>query len=101
MPEYLIAIVVSSVLGGYAWLNRRITDVDERLDAFTVKVAEVYVTKEQLNNALNRLENQFNRIGDRLETSLLRMEDKLDAHVSEDRCRIENVINKYNLKNHD
>jgi DNA repair exonuclease SbcCD ATPase subunit len=101
MPEYAIALIISAAFGSYAWLNRKITDVDERLDAFTVKVAEVYVTKEQLQNALNRLENQFNRIGDRLESSLLRMEDKLDAHVSEDRCRIENVINKYNLKNND
>ena len=101
MPEYVIALIISACLSSYAWLTRRIGDVDERLDAFTVKVAEVYVTKEQLEIALNRLENQCTRIGDRLENSLLRMEDKLDAHVSEDRRRIEAVINKYNLKKND
>ena len=82
-------------------MNRRVEEVDRKIDTFAMKVAEEYVTKGQLEHALNRLENQCTRIGDRLESSLLRVEDKLDAHVSEDRRRIEAVINKYNLKKND
>ena len=88
-------------MGGFCWINRRIDLVDSKVDALEVKAAEVYVTKDQLDKALARLESQFLRFGDRLEISLLRMEDKLDAHVSEDRSRINNVIQKYNLNDHD
>ena len=101
MPEYVLAFILSAFVGGLGWINRRIDLVDSKVDALEVKAAEVYVTKDQLDKALTRLENQFLRFGDRLETSLLRMEDKLDAHVSEDRSRINNVIQKYNLNDHD
>lgn len=101
MPEYVLAFILSACVGGLGWINRRIDLVDSKVDALEVKAAELYVTKDQLDKALTRLENQFLRFGDRLEISLLRMEDKLDAHVSEDRSRINNVIQKYNLNDHD
>jgi hypothetical protein len=97
MPEYLLALIISACIGSYGWLSRRIDQVDQRIDRFEVKVAEEYVTKQTLARALDRLEAQFLRVGGRLETSLLRMEDKIDAHVSEDRRRIEHIIEKYHL----
>lgn len=97
MPEYLLALIISACIGSYGWLSRRIDQVDQRIDRFEVKVAEEYATKEMLARAIDRLEAQFLRVGERLETSLIRMEDKLDAHVSEDRSRIEHIIEKYHL----
>jgi uncharacterized coiled-coil protein SlyX len=86
MPEYLTALAVSAVLGGFGLLHRRVEALDYRIDKFEVKVAETYVTKEDLYK-------MFDKLGHSLE----RMEDKLDAHVSENRSRISDVIHKYNL----
>ena len=102
MPEYLLALIISACIGSYGWLSRRLDQVDQRIDRFEVKVAEEYATKEALVRAIDCLDGQFLRVGERLECSLIRMEDKLDAHVSEDRNRIDHIIQKYNLnKNND
>ena len=97
MPEYIVALILSACLGSLGWLTRKIDSVENRLDEFELKVASEYVTKAELFRALDRIESSFLRVGDNLQNSLIRVEDKLDAHVSEDRERIQSIIRKYRL----
>lgn len=87
MPEYLIALALTTALGAASFLLRRIDGVDSRVDKLELKVAETYVTKETMY-----------RILDRLEGSLSRMEEKLDAHVFEDPEMIKRLRDKYQSK---
>lgn len=84
MPEYLIALILSAILGGAGFLMRRIDNVDEKIDRLELKVAEFYVTKDTLF-----------RMFDRLDSNLTRMEEKLDAHVFEDPRLLEQIRKKY------
>lgn len=86
MPEYLIVLIASSCVGAFGWLARWVNDVDRRLDRFEVKVAEEYVTKEQLAKAIDRLEGHF-----------IRLEQKFDAHVIVTPENIASLIQKYKL----
>ena len=86
MPEYLVGISATAILTLFGILHKKSEAIDHRIDRLEVKVAETYVTKEDL-----RLE--FERIG----KALTRMEDKIDAHVSEDTQRITSMKRKYNL----
>ena len=86
MPEYAIGLAATAVLTVFGVLNRKSDAIDSRIDRLEVKLAETYVTKEDL-----RLEFE------RLVKSLSRMEDKIDAHVSEDNQRIATMKRKYNL----
>lgn len=80
MPEYLIALALSTILGGFAWLNKRVSDVDDKFDAFTVKVVEEYATKESLASAMNRLELYFLRIEDKLDSQIIDLPTRV-AHL--------------------
>lgn len=86
MPEYLIALTLSAVLGSFGWIYRKVEGIDSRLDRFELRAAQTFVTRETLD-----------RTFDRLEAHLIRMEDKIDAHVSGNPNRIESMRNKYNL----
>lgn len=70
MPEYLIALVASVVVGYGAFLHRKVDDTSQGLDEFKTEVAKTYVTKEDLEKNFDRLNN-----------TLQRFEVKLDAHV--------------------
>ena len=67
-------------------INRKIDLVERRQDHLELKVAETYVTKAELRDQYARLL-----------TSFARLEDKVDAHVSEDKVKIELIKQKYNL----
>lgn len=84
MPEYIVAIIISACVGSYGWLARRIEDVDRRVDTFEVKVAKEYVTKDELANALSRLEGHF-----------VRLEEKFDQHVISTPEKIASLIQSY------
>jgi hypothetical protein len=87
MIEQIIAVVIALITGAAALttrINKRIDDVDLRMDRLELKMAETYVTKETLY-----------RMFDRLDHSLSRMEEKLDAHVFEDPDKLREIRRKY------
>jgi len=51
-------------------LHGRVHDLDKRIDLFELRVAESYVSKTDLNEALERFE-----------THMLRIENKLDKII--------------------
>ena len=59
MPEYVIGIVLSAIIGVFTNIYTRVNKIDDKVDRLELKVAEHYVTKEDL----------------------MRFEDKLDAVI--------------------
>ena len=68
MPEYIVGIAATVCLTLFGILHRKSELIDSRVDKLEVKVAEVYVTKEEI-----RLEFEL------LRGQMLRIEDKLDS----------------------
>ena len=86
MPEYVVTFAVTAVLGLFGIMYKKGEATDGRLDRLEVKVAETYLTKEEYYRSVEQL------LG-----ALTRLEDKVDAHVSEDPCKIDKIKRKYNL----
>lgn len=84
LPEYFIAIVLSTLAGGYTLLQRKIDSTDDKIDRLELKVSETYLSKAEVHS-------QFIRLWD----TLHRMEEKLDAHVSENKINIQRIKDKY------
>ncbi|AAL73319.1 hypothetical protein P60_gp38 [Synechococcus phage P60] len=84
MPEYLVALLLSAIAGGYTLLHRRIDTTFEKINRLELKVSEQYVSKADVAG-------QFMRLWD----TLNRMEEKLDAHVSENKVEIQRIKDKY------
>tara|TARA_B100001063_G_C16524576_1_gene433324 strand:+ start:120 stop:344 length:225 start_codon:yes stop_codon:yes gene_type:complete len=66
--------VVTAVIAGLSALgvlttrlNNRITELDSRIDAIDVKIAEKYVSKESLNDVIDRMESHMIRIENKLD----------------------------------
>ena len=86
MPEYALGLMFSGLFAVCGLINRKIDLVERRQDQLELKVAETYVTKQELKDQYGLLL-----------TSLARLEDKVDAHVSEDKLKIDLIKKKYNL----
>ena len=86
MPEYALGLMFSGLFAVCGLINRKIDLVERRQDQLELKVAETYVTKQELKDQYALLL-----------TSLSRLEDKVDAHVSEDKLKIDLIKKKYNL----
>ena len=86
MPEYALGLMFSGLFAVCGLINRKIDLVERRQDQLELKVAETYVTKAELKDQYALLL-----------TSLTRLEDKVDAHVSEDKLKIDLIKKKYNL----
>lgn len=86
MPEYIVGIALTALLGALGFLNRRIDMVNTRLENHELKVAENYITKVEVSQNFERLFEM-----------LMRLEDKVDAHVSEEPRKIDRIKRKYNL----
>ena len=74
MIEAIIPATIALVTGGGVMFNRihnRIHDLDRRVDGVELRVAEAYVSKDDFNNALNKMESH-----------LIRIEDKMDQLVN-------------------
>ena len=65
MVEALIPVAVAAATG-FSVLIRglytRVHDLDNRVDAFELRVAESYVSKESFSNAIERVEAHMIRI---------------------------------------
>ena len=68
VPIFIAAATGVSVL--ISRLHQRVTHLDSRIDTFELRVAERYVSKTDLNDALERFE-----------THMLRIENKLDKII--------------------
>jgi len=73
MIEAVIPVFIAGVTGFSVLITRlhqRVTSLDNRVDAFELRVAQSYVSKTDLNEALERFE-----------THMLRIENKLDRII--------------------
>ena len=71
MIEVIVPGVLALVSGGFIWMaknDKRIRDLDRRIDQVELRMAEEYVSKTSFQHAVMRIENQ-----------LIRMEDKIDT----------------------
>ena len=84
MPEYLIGICLSALLGGFTFTLKKLDSVESDVLKLELKIAETYVTKEELNRTINGLFKTLDR-----------MEEKLDAHVFEDQRKINQLRCNY------
>ena len=74
MFEAAISISVAVVSGVgilFTRVNQRVSDLDKRIDAFELRIAENYVPKTELSTALERVEQH-----------MIRIENKLDSLVN-------------------
>ncbi len=74
MIEAVIPAVSAIVTGGgvmFTRIHNRIHDLDRRVDGVELRVAEAYVSKDDFNHALNKME-----------AHLVRIEDKMDQLVN-------------------
>jgi len=74
MIEAVIPGVIAVITGGgvmFTRIHNRIHDLDRRVDGVELRVAEAYVSKDDFNNALNKMESH-----------LIRIEDKMDQLVN-------------------
>jgi len=70
MVEALIPVAVAAATG-FSVLIRglytRVHDLDNRVDAFELRVAETYVSKESFSNAIERVEAHMIRIENKID----------------------------------
>lgn len=84
MPEYVVALIASAILGAFGFITRKIDTTDSRIDTLELKIAETYVTKDDL-----RQEH------DHIYKTLTRIEEKLDAHIFGDSQLLSKLRQKY------
>lgn len=70
MVEALIPVGLAAVTGFSVLirgLHSRVHELDQRVDAFELRVAENYVSKESFQSALERVEQRMIRIEDKID----------------------------------
>ena len=86
MPEYLIAAMITAVLGwgGFTW--RRAEDAitaaikaGDRVDRLEIKIAENYLTKQEFQAYMDRL---FSTLGE-MKAGQQYLTERVDHHVNE------------------
>ena len=73
MIEALIPVAVAMATGFSVLirgLHSRVHELDQRVDAFELRVAECYVSKECFNSSLDRVEEHMIRIENKLDRLL-------------------------------
>jgi len=71
MIEAGVSAAIAIVAAGAAVTNRvhtRISDMDRRVDSVEIRIAEDYVKRVELSEALNRFEAHMVRIENKLDT---------------------------------
>jgi len=70
MVEAGISVAVALITGGFVLTNRiygRILELDKRIDSVELKVAQAYVSKEDLKTMVERMEGHMVRIEEKLD----------------------------------
>ena len=84
MMESLIPAALSLILAAAGYTVQTIKQLDKRVDGIELDLARNYVTREELDRKF-----------DVLFVDLRRIEEKIDAHVSEDTAKINEIKAKY------
>ena len=69
MAAVAIAVSTGLCVAG-TQLHRRISDLDHRLDGLSLKIAEKYVTRNELSETFKRFEDHLVRIENKMDTCL-------------------------------
>lgn len=75
MIEAAVSAVIAALTGAIAVhgrLHNRIMEVDQRIDRVELRIAEKYVQREELSNALQKMEDHMIRIENKLDQIVLR-----------------------------
>lgn len=75
MIEAAVSAVIAALTGVVAVhtrLNGRVAEIDKRIDAVELRIAEKYVQREELSNALKKMEDHMIRIETKLDQIVLR-----------------------------
>ena len=78
MIETFVPVIIAVATGFAVLTNRiygRIAHLDQRLDGIELRAVQEFVSKDDFNNALTRMEQH-----------LIRMEDKIDA-IASNKCK--------------
>ena len=70
MIESLVSAAIAVITGGAILTSRthaRITEMEKRIDAFELRVAEDYLTKRDFGGILLRLERQMEKMDEKLD----------------------------------
>lgn len=70
MPEYIIGLVCSVILGYAGFVHRKADSNETSLDNFKVEVAKTYVTKQDLEKSFNHLFRILERLEMKLDASV-------------------------------
>ena len=86
VPEYLVGIMITAVLGwgGFTWRKAedaitRAIQTSDRVDRLEVKIAENYLTKQELQAYMDRM---FETLGE-MKGGMQYLTERVDFHVSE------------------
>jgi uncharacterized coiled-coil protein SlyX len=79
MIEAILTGVISLVIGAsggmtavHSRTNARVSDLDRRIDQMELRIAEKYVPRNELSNALQKMEDHMIRIENKLDQIALR-----------------------------
>ena len=75
MIETLVPVLIAGATGFSVLISRlhtRVSNLDQRVDAFELRVAESYVSKTDLNDAMERFETHMLRIENKLGKIILK-----------------------------
>lgn len=70
MIESLVSATIAVITGGAILTSRthfRITEMEKRIDAFELRVAEDYLSKRDFGGILTRLERQMEKMDEKLD----------------------------------
>lgn len=86
MPEYIVGIMITAVLGwgGFTWRKSedaisRAMKASDRVDRLEVKMAENYLTKDEFQAGMDRL---FVTLGE-MKGGMQYLTERVDYHVTE------------------
>lgn len=86
MPDYIAAGLVAGVMSLFGVSFKKLDHADRRMDRLELKVAENYVSKAEFREQFVLLFKTLDRL-----------EDKIDAHVTEDKTKIELMLKRWKL----
>ncbi len=75
MIEAAAAVAIAAFTGLsvlFSRANTRITDMDQRLDRMEVRIAEKYITRQEVGKHLDRLEDHMIRIESKLDQVVIK-----------------------------
>ena len=86
MPEYLLTLAVTAILGwgGFTWKKAENAAAEsiktnDRVDKLELKVAETYLTKQEFQTYMDRLLDSLSE----MKSDIHYLTDRLDYHIAQ------------------